>query len=146
MSKAISSMKQPKVSTSLLKIKNKDQLQNQLVTKLTKRFPDHIKEVLDSENKTVYTITKASFEKTRYGEVILISVIPASGGKTIYTYFTALITSKILEFCKEQNVKTEYGELLVGLNIVYKGEIKSAEGNWYSDIVFITAKDEEDED
>ena len=141
------SPKQPKVSSAILKSKIKYQFQNQLVTKLSKRFPDHLKEVLDSENRTLYTIKKASVEKTRYGEIILINVIPASGGKTIYTYFTALITSKILDFCKEQDVKTECGDLLEGLNFIYKGEIKSAEGNWYSDIVFTTAaaKDEEDE-
>lgn len=110
-------------------------LQKLLVAKLTKKFPDHIKDVLQRDVE--YVILNAAFEKTRFGEIICITVASDSNSDIKYrTYFTGLVTNRVLELFKDENVRTHRGDVLEGVTFIYRNEITSDKGNTYSDIDF----------
>ena len=116
-------------------------LQKTLVSKMCyKKFRKPLKVAL--EPNVIYTIIKCTVEKTRYSTVLLIDVIPATGGAKIETYFTDLVTRPILEFCATEGGNAE--ELLLGVCFTYRGEVKSEAGNMYADVDFAGADKQEE--
>ena len=125
-----------------MKLKGKKRiLQKALVDKMSnEKFRKPLRVALKAHGD--YTIRKCTVEKTRYSTVLLIDVIPATGGATIETYFTDLVTRPILEFCATEGGNAE--ELLLGVCFTYRGEVKSEAGNMYADVDFAGADKQEE--
>ena len=130
-------------STIKKKTMDKTNLQKGLVKRMTKKFRDHLKVALKSDGR--YKIVLAKFEKTKYSDVLLIDVVSVSGGETIFTYFTALLTKQIREYFKTEEIDPNLcSEILSGLCFIYKGETTSVEGNTYSDVEIYVAEERDD--
>ena len=120
-------------SNVVKRVKTKEKLLKGLIKKMAKKFPEHVKVVL--ELNVMYKIIAAKVEKTKYSDVIVIDVVPCLGGDTVVTYFTALVTDQFIEYFKSEGVSLKNTpEILVDLCFLYKGEVTSQEGNKYSDI------------
>ena len=112
--------------------KIKTKLQKAMVSSISKPFRDSVK-IAVKKNKS-YIITEASKERTKFGDILFIDAIPVSGGEIIETFFTKLITKRVLKFCKNSDEKCE--NLLPGIQFTYKGDITSSGGNTYSNVEF----------
>ena len=115
-------------------------LQKSLVSKMCyKKFRKPLKVAL--EPNVIYTIIKCTVEKTIYSKILLIDVIPATGGAKIETYFTNSVTKRMLECCAAEGGSAE--ELVPGISFIYRGEIKSEAGNMYPNVDFCVDEEEE---
>ena len=124
-----------------MKLKGKKRiLQKALVDKMSnKKFRKPLRVALKAHGD--YTIIKCTVEKTRYSTVLLIDVIPATGGAKIETYFTNSVTKRMLECCAAEGGSAE--ELVPGISFIYRGEIKSEAGNMYPNVDFCIDEEEE---
>ena len=109
-----------------------EELQKAMISSISKPFRDSLKIAVKKDQR--YVITKANKEQTKFGDVLFIDAILVSGGETIETFFTDLITKRVLKFCKNSNEKCE--NLLPGIQFTYKGDITSSGGNTYSNVEF----------
>ena len=103
-----------------------------MVSSISKPFCDSVK-IAVKKNKS-YIITKASKERTKFGDILFIDAIPVSGGEIIETFFSDLITKRVLKFCEKSGEKCE--DLVPGIQFTYRGEITSSAGNTYSNVEF----------
>ena len=120
-------------STKLTKI----ELQKKFDSKLERKWPKHVKEVL--EENTLYRIVSAKIEESKYSFVTLISVNPVlDEDRTIETYFASLQTNEFMECYKAENIDIiQRPELLCGLVFSYTGEALSNSGHYFSCFKFI---------
>ena len=124
-----------------MKLKGKKRiLQKALVDKMSnKKFRKPLRVALKAHGD--YTIIKCTVEKTIYSKILLIDVIPATGGAKIETYFTNSVTKRMLECCAAEGGSAE--ELVPGISFIYRGEIKSEAGNMYPNVDFCVDEEEE---
>ena len=109
-----------------------EELQKAMISSISKPFRDPLKIAVKKDQR--YVITKANKEQTKFGDVLFIDAIPVSGGEIIETFFTDLITKRVLKFCEKSGEKCE--DLVPGIQFTYRGEITSSAGNTYSNVEF----------
>ena len=118
-----------------------EELQKAMILSISKPFRDSLKIAVKKDQR--YVITKANKEQTKFGDVLFIDAILVSGGETIETFFTDLITKRVLKFCEKSGEKCE--DLVPGIQFTYRGEITSSAGNTYSNVEF-AINDNKDKD
>ena len=66
-------------------------------------------------------------------------------GCVISTYFSVLYTNELIKKAELQGCSLETSpELLIGLNVIYRGEAESGKGNTYSKLEFCSEEEEDD--
>jgi hypothetical protein len=96
-----------------------------LFLKMKKRWPGHVKDVL--EKNVLYRIVSAKIVKYKYAYVTLVSVKPVlDEDKTIETFFSSLQTKEFMDYFDSENIDFQQcPELLRDLVFCYTGEVKT---------------------